>query len=235
MGLAKVPPNIEVLRKKQMTAKNIESNKKYWDEFYATSHRHLPSQFCALILTEIKEGTVVVELGSGNGRDSHFFADQGHTSVAVDLSAQAIKTSSEFAASRKVDHANFLQADLTSKTDLEVAFKTARDQAGDNEIVYYSRFVMHTLDDDQELAFLEILGGLMKSGETIYFEFRSKEDAELEKIHGNHFRRYVDTDLFKNYLTEKFGFEIKYSITGQGMAKYKTEDPVVSRVFAQKK
>lgn len=218
-----------------MTAKNIELNKKYWDEFYAKSHRHLPSQFCALVLTEIKEGTLVVELGSGNGRDSHFFADQGHTSVAVDLSEQAIQTSKDFATSKKIAHSNFLQGDLTSKEDLKVVFDTAREQAGDEGIAYYSRFVMHTLDDEQELAFLEILGDSVKSGEMVYFEFRSKEDAELEKIHGNHFRRYVDTDQFKKYLTEKFGFEIKYSIVGSGMAKYKSEDPMVARVFAQKK
>ena len=92
---------------------------------------------------------------------------------------------------------------------------------------------MHSLDDDQELQFLTILSKLMLTDELVFFEFRSKEDAELEKIHKGHFRRYVDTDQFLQRL-ESLGLSIDYRITGKGMAKYKTEDPFVSRVIATK-
>jgi len=68
----------------------------------------------------------------------------------------------------------------------------------------------------------------------VYFEFRSKEDAELKKHYGGHFRRYVNTDTFKDQLVNKFGYSIDYSITGKGMAKFQEEDPFVSRLIARK-
>jgi hypothetical protein len=93
---------------------------------------------------------------------------------------------------------------------------------------------MHSLDDDQELAFMASVSEAMQTGEIIYFEFRSKEDASLRKHYGGHYRRYVDTEIFLHLLTNKFGFDIEYSLTGNGMAKYREEDPCVSRVFARK-
>ena len=73
----------------------------------------------------------------------------------------------------------------------------------------------------------------MQAGEKVYLEFRSKEDAELDKTFGNHYRRFVDTDKFVKSMTDK-GFKSLYGITGQGMAKYKDEDPFVSRLIFEK-
>lgn len=218
-----------------MTVKNVEFNKNYWDSFYKSNHKHTPSQFCVCVLTEIDSDIAIVELGSGNGRDSHFFASQGHFTVAMDLSHQAIKSCKDLAKSRNIEHSTFFQGDLTSRESIQKVIEYARINAEGKEVAFYSRFVMHSVDDEQELAFLKMLSECMQSNEVVYFEFRSKEDAELKKHYGGHFRRYVDTDSFNQQLTQKFGFEIDYSITGKGMAKFKEEDPFVSRVIARKK
>ena len=217
-----------------MTTKNIEFNKKYWDSFYKSNHKHTPSQFCVCVLTEIKSDVVIVELGSGNGRDAHYFAGQGHFTIAMDLSEQAISSCKDLAKSRNIEHSVFMQGDITSRESVKKVVEYARNEAGEKELVFYSRFVMHSVDDEQELAFLEILSAFMQSGETIYFEFRSKEDSELKKHYGGHYRRYIDTNCFQQLLVEKFGYEIDYSITGKGMAKFKEEDPFVSRITAIK-
>ncbi|MDG1207149.1 MAG: class I SAM-dependent methyltransferase [Pseudomonadales bacterium] len=217
-----------------MTETSSELNRQYWDAFYRTNHRHTPSQFCACILTEIEPDTVVVELGSGNGRDSHYFASQGHITAAMDLSKEAIKSCEDQARSRNIEHSAFFQGDITSRESLDRVISYARKNAKGKDIVFYSRFVMHSLDDDQELAFMASVSEAMQKGEIIYFEFRSKEDASLRKHYGGHYRRYVDTEIFLHLLTNKFGFDIEYSLTGNGMAKYREEDPCVSRVFARK-
>jgi|TARA_B110000238_G_C16129013_1_gene440574 cyclopropane fatty-acyl-phospholipid synthase-like methyltransferase len=217
-----------------MTETSAELNKQYWDAFYQTNHRHTPSQFCACILTEIEPATVVVELGSGNGRDSHYFASQGHTTAAMDLSKEAIKSCEDHARSRDIEHSAFFQGDITRRESLDKIIAYARKSAMGNDIVFYSRFVMHSLDDDQELAFMKGVSEGMQPGEIIYFEFRSKGDAALMKHYGGHYRRYVDTENFIGLLTKEFGFDIEYSFTGNGMAKYREEDPCVSRVFARK-
>lgn len=217
-----------------MTKKNIEFNKKYWDSFYTSNHKHTPSQFCVCVLTEINEDAVVVELGSGNGRDSHYFASQGHITIAMDLSDQAIKSCIDLAAERNIEHSTFFQGDLSSEESVQNITQHAREKSNGRDMIFYSRFVMHSIDDAQELSFLTTLCNCMHQDEIVYFEFRSKEDAELTKHYGGHFRRYVDTDKFKQLLTNEFSFKIDYSITGKGMAKFKEEDPYVSRITARK-
>ena len=59
-------------------------------------------------------------------------------------------------------------------------------------------------------------------------------DEVLDKVHGKgHYRRYVDTPVMMESL-KILGFDIGYHITGLGMAKYKNEDPFVSRIIATK-
>ena len=75
---------------------------------------------------------------------------------------------------------------------------------------------------------------MLVAGDMLYFEFRSKEDEVLDKVHGKgHYRRYVDTPVMMESL-KTLGFDIGYHITGLGMAKYKNEDPFVSRIIATK-
>jgi hypothetical protein len=214
--------------------KSVELNKQYWDDFYKRNHRHHPSQFCISILPELAENSVIVELGSGNGRDSHYFSSQGHIAVALDLSHEAVKSCDDLAKSRNIEHATFYQGDMTQKEDVENVVKQARILANGRGVVFYSRFVMHALGDEQEAKLFQILSDCVRSNELVYFEFRSKEDEDLEKHFGGHFRRYIDTEDFKRTLSEEYGFSIDYSITGQGIAKYKEEDPIVSRVIARK-
>lgn len=217
-----------------MAVENVERNKAYWDDFYKHNHKHTPSQFCVCVLTEIDPHAVVVELGSGNGRDAHYFASQGHITLAMDLSHEAIKSCEDLARSRDIGHSTFFQGDITSRDAIRRITERARAESGGRSVVYYSRFVMHSVDDAQQATFLALLSEHMQPQETVYFEFRSKEDAELKKIYGGHFRRYIDTAAFTAALTDDHGFAVDYAITGRGMAKYKEEDPFVSRVIARK-
>ena len=218
-----------------MIIKDVEFNKDYWDEFYKNNHRHTPSQFCVSVLTDIKPDVAIVELGSGNGRDAHYFASQGYITVAMDLSSQAVKSCEALSKSRNIEHSTFFQGDITNIQSVQDAVEYARKTNGGSSVVFYSRFVMHSIDDEQELCFLNVLSDCMHTNETVYFEFRSAEDAELQKHYGGHFRRYINTEDFKNTLSDNFGFEINYLITGKGMAKFKEEDPFVSRIIATKK
>ncbi len=222
------------MKDKNIEKKNWEFNKKYWDTFYKSNHKHTPSQFCVCVLTEIDSNSVVVELGSGNGRDAHYFASQGKVTIAIDLSYQAIKSCEDEAKARNINHSTFFQGDITNRDYVKKIVEFARGQADGKKLCFYSRFVMHSLDEDQELMLLSILSDCMYTDENVYFEFRSKEDSSLKKHYGGHYRRYIDTDKFSRLLADK-NFSIDYQITGKGMAKFKEEDPYVSRVIARKK
>lgn len=212
-----------------------KSNRAYWEQFYKENVLSVPSQFCTLVATEIDTAPCIIELGCGNGRDSLYLASRQHPICAVDMSHEAVKSCSERADKMGIENVQFMQGDLSKLEDMERLFSQARKSAKNGRIVGYSRFVMHSINDAQEAKFLSNISGLMKSGERIYFEFRSKEDADLEKTFGGHYRRFVDTDAFIKAQTEMHGFNLLYALTGRGMAKYKAEDPFVSRLIFEKK
>ena len=76
---------------------------------------------------------------------------------------------------------------------------------------------------------------VLVSGDKLYFEYRCSMDESLDKVHGkDHYRRYIDTPLMCEDL-DKLNFRVTYENTGRGMAKYKAEDPFVSRIIAMKR
>jgi hypothetical protein len=74
----------------------------------------------------------------------------------------------------------------------------------------------------------------MFRGERLYLEFRTKEDENLGKHFGDHYRRFIDAEKFSDALKNRYNFELDYFIVGRGMAKFKEEDPYVSRIIARK-
>ena len=211
---------------------SVKDNERYWNEFYKREFVHVPSQFCVFVSTYISPSSTVVELGCGNGRDSHFFSSVNFSVIGVDLSESAIEMSIQNSNPNK--DVQFLCGDISEASiceDINQVLGSRRERA---DICFYSRFVMHSIDEIQQKAFMLGLHNLMKPGDRVFFEFRSKEDEKTKKVYGNHYRRYVDTEQFITQLVELVGVEIIYSITGRGMAMYNDEDPCVSRIIAQK-
>ena len=151
----------ELLADKLVEEKKDELlNKQYWDAFYKQNRGHLPSQFCISVLTDTPPDCVIVELGSGNGRDSHYFASQGRITAAMDISEQAIRSCESYAAEQDIRHSTFSQGDITNKDNLSAMINDARAKVKNRPITFYSRFVMHALNDAQEQAFLKHPSGL---------------------------------------------------------------------------
>ena len=213
---------------------DVTSNKRYWEQFYRQNLLLVPSQFCAMVSTEVGKEPTMVEFGCGNGRDSLYFGSQRHQVFAMDLAHEAIQACKDKAQENHLDNVHFQQGDLTNLDDIVNIVENARTKSETADIIGYSRFVMHSINDEQQAAFMANVSKTMKSGELFYFEFRSKEDAALEKVFGNHYRRFVDTDDFVKCFTEDHGYKLLYRLTGRGMAKYKNEDPVVSRLIFEK-
>ena len=215
-----------------MKEEGVKANERYWNEFYKRDFVHVPSQFCVFVSTYISPSSTIVELGCGNGRDSHFFSRVNFSVIGVDLSESAIETSIHN--SNPNNAIKFLCGDISEASTCDEINRVIEPRVESSEVCFYSRFVMHSIDEDQQKGFMLGLSNLMKPGDRIFFEFRSKEDATTKKVYGNHYRRYVDTEQFIKQLVDLVGVEIIYSITGRGMAMYKDEDPSVSRIIAQK-
>eukprot|EP00588_Corethron_pennatum_P011343 CAMPEP_0194267540 /NCGR_PEP_ID=MMETSP0169-20130528/2021_1 /TAXON_ID=218684 /ORGANISM="Corethron pennatum, Strain L29A3" /LENGTH=260 /DNA_ID=CAMNT_0039008409 /DNA_START=190 /DNA_END=972 /DNA_ORIENTATION=- len=235
--------------------KDVTKEKGYWNTFYSkASIPAVPSQFCVLVSTELSRSTPIVEFGCGNARDSLYFISQGFTVLASDLSKEAIESNQE-----KINNAadtvaenkgtKFSICDCTDETDVDELIKSARATTGDSDgdgesnIAVYNRFFLHSIDQVQERQFLTFLKKSMIKGDKLYMEYRCDKDEALPKVYGkDHYRRYVKTSEMVQFLEsdsdgeeDAFAFEMEYEKTGQGMAKYKHEDPFVSRIIAVKK
>ena len=214
-----------------MTIKNTNKESSYWNQFYDNFMFSIPSQFCTLAATEVGKETPIIEFGCGNGRDSIFFARHGYNITAMDLSSEVIKHNTE--KTININNINFLQGNVANHDDVRRTINIANED-NSNNVVVYTRFFLHSLDQEQEKRFMISLSQILQPDDKIYFEFRSKEDANKDKIYGKHYRRFIDSEKFIVNLEKHYNFSVEYNITGQGMAKYKSEDPFVTRVIATK-
>ena len=214
--------------------KVVTNEADYWNSFY--DHKFsvgVPSQFCCLVAIEAPKTRPFVEFGCGNGRDSKYIASQGFCVYSGDLSDKAVDILQKDAS----PNATYSVCDVSKAEHVKVLVDQARAgaDASDNfNLTMYNRFFMHALDTQQETLYLEALSSATKGGDTLYMEYRCSLDEALDKEHGKgHYRRYVHTDKLVDLL-KSLNFTIKYEITGQGMAKYKSEDPFVSRIICER-
>lgn len=229
----------------QPTEKDVTQEKSYWNSFYSSMFSvAIPSQFCvstAFDLTSTNKTKSVVEFGCGNGRDSLYMASQGFNVYACDLSIEAIDASKEKAAKYLngemacAGSITFEPVDATNAEQVQSIIQKARTESASDVVAVYTRFFLHSIDEEQEDLFVSALAtALTVSGDEIHSEYRSAEDESLPKVHGKgHYRRYIQTPVLLKKL-EALGFEVIYDVTGRGMAKYKNEDPFVSRFIVRK-
>lgn len=219
----------------QPTSKDVTTEKDYWNTFYSRFNVSIPSTWCVTTAIEADRTIPIVEFGCGNGRDSIYFATHGYTVYGCDLSAEAIKHNNEKA--ENLEHLEFFQADVSVAEQVTEVIEKARSSLegqGSSNVTVYTRFFLHSIDQTQQDKFFAALSSGLVAGDKLYFEFRCSMDAKLDKVHGkDHYRRYVDTPAMMEDLV-KLGFVVEYEVTGLGMAKYKQEDPYVSRIIARK-
>lgn len=191
----------------------------YWDNFYEANNLvHKPSSFAQHVETNYldKEKTLL-ELGCGNGRDAIFFAEKGKKVSALDLSSQTIQN----LASLNIKNAEFFNHDFSELSNFR-------------EFDYvYSRFTLHSIDDESERRVLSQLSKVLKSGGLFFLEARSLKDEKLTKTFGaDHFRRYLNYEVTVDKI-EQLNFKILESEESQGLSPYKHEDPFLIRVVAE--
>mmetsp|Transcript_26630 Transcript_26630/g.48254 ORF Transcript_26630/g.48254 Transcript_26630/m.48254 type:complete len:236 (-) Transcript_26630:234-941(-) len=232
MAISEAPISLAGAETAQPTSKDVSVEKDYWNNFYSRFNISHPSQFCVMTAIEADRSCPIVEFGCGNARDSIYFATHGYKVYACDLSKDAIEKNAEKNSS--IDGLDFEVVDASAEDQVRAVVEKARTASGAANVTVYTRFFLHSIDQTQENKFLAALAEVLGAGDKLYFEYRCSMDEKLDKVHGKeHYRRYVDTPAMLEGLT-KLGFAVEYEMTGRGMAKYKVEDPFVSRVILRK-
>ena len=170
----------------------------------------------------------LIELGCGNGRDSVFLSTEKELSViGVDQCQDQINF---LTTNYKNDLLSFKCDDFTNLNEYS------------NKLDYvYSRFTLHSIQENEENRTLEWAYHNLKIGGKFMIELRSIKDelcGSGESVGGNayvtdHYRRFTEYDEIISKIVN-LGFNIDYSIEDKGLAVYKDEDPVVIRIVARK-
>lgn len=207
-----------------------DASANHWDRFYRSWHFTVPSQFAALVATELQAEHALLELGCGNGRDAVFFAGLGHTVHALDQSEEAINGNRERAQRLGLNRLAFHQAHAGDPGVIAAGLARVTAACPGLPVAVYARFFFHAITGQEERAILMELGRNLPAASRCFFEFRSTRDASTHKVFGDHYRRYVDADAFLA-LCRDAGLDRVYEVTGQGLAKFRDEDPWVTRVI----
>jgi 2-polyprenyl-3-methyl-5-hydroxy-6-metoxy-1,4-benzoquinol methylase len=201
----------------------------HWDKFYKKNIIPVtPSSFCEFVCSQIVKGSRLLEIGCGNGRDAVYFGNNGINVIAIDRSETAISECKK----------NYIELPVIF---LHGSLDEVKEVNRDEFDVIYSRFVIHAMPENEEIAMLTKSFDLLKNNGQIYIECRSIKDplarkgeiiSPTERIHG-HYRRFIVKDNLLERL-ENIGFSILDVVESDNLAVYKNDNPVVIRVKAKK-
>jgi len=214
------------------TERSAQTDKhEYWDKYYGTargwlSTQTVPSQFAVFCLGELSHNArmnTLVDIASGDGRDSIFFARSGLNVIAIDKSAQAVDLINR----NKVQNLTAVNADiLRDMGELKVPVN--------GPIAYYARFFIHTLNNKELDTFFKNISSYISENDLLFIEYRNHRDASLTKVTEPHFRAFYPSKSVRN-LAQKCGLSCLYEVEGTGLAKWKEDDASVSRQIFTKR
>lgn len=210
-----------------------KNDKAYWSAYYANNKApDQPSDFGMYIftnfLTKMKPAKTL-EFGFGNGRDLIFFNKCGVETDGIELAPGA---------------AERLQSRIKNGELVEGSFgdHSLFNQKENSYNLVYSRFTLHSVNEEVEKLSLENAYRLLKPGgtlaieaRTIYDEFNGKGEkiSDNEWIYEDHYRRFLDPGD-SAVAIQNAGFRIKTIAVSSEFAIYKDQRPVCLRIIAQK-
>lgn len=214
-----------------------DANREYWESYYQDRVGRRgrlespPSQFAAFVTDYLAPEDHVVEFGCGNGRDSFFFNRYGWKVFAADYSEEAIADNRNRALELGSVGLEFGVCNVADSESVK-RFLDSIDRDGRRH-VFYSRFFLHAISDGADANLRQMVDLCARPGDLLAMETRIAGDERRPKVTAEHYRRYPDGNALI-MLWRKYGWQLEYSITGTGYAKYKEDDALVLRVVMRK-
>ena len=208
----------------------LREDRDEWARFYTTSGTQVPdapSSFAEWVAKRESPGRLV-DLGSGNGRDTVFFAQRGFQVIGVDaVMRQTRRRAKSFP---KKQRAKTRRVNLDSVKDTLLLGAELGHQRGGR--VVYARFLLHALSDHARENAWRLMSMALSGGGRGYLEFRTHRDASLPKHFRWKSRRFLNpADMQRE--AARFGLRVVEKHTGRGWSPLGNEDPHLCRMVVE--
>ena len=205
------------------------NNKIFWNKYYNSKvNNNKPSNFALFINKNyIKKNTFLIDVGTGDGRDSFYLRKKAKHVCSIDQSSIAIKKNRLKA--RRLGVKNVTFKNLSSNHLKKIANKKVN--------FIYARFFIHAINEINEDIFLKSIKKNFESKTLISLEFRTIKDVLMKKGKKlskyerltDHYRRFIDTKKFENKL-KKLNYKVLYKKQGINLSKSPNDNPHLCRI-----
>lgn len=206
--------------------------RKHWDAFHGRplpAAAKSPSPFARWVARTYPSDRPLVDVGSGKGRDTFFFAGTlGRRVLALDYSTKAVVYGARRARVRAMP-ATF---DLLNLCDTRAVLALGARLAREPEPVdVYVRFTLHDLEEHGRSNVLRLASMSLRRGGLLFLEFRTTADAGRPHVFADHPRHYLQPEVVRAQI-EAAGGRVLHEEQGTGLARFQDEDPVMCRMVA---
>lgn len=211
----------------------MRSYRKHWDKFNNASAARFakrPTAFARWVAQEFSSDNLLIDVGTGTGRDARFFSKRGRRVIAADYSVGSARRRSRRLPKRQ-RASQYLDLNLYDARSALTA-GALLNRSGE-PVDIYARFLLHSLENRGRANFWRLVSMATRShGGRVFVEFRTDQDARRPHHFGDYFRNYLRPDLVQAEI-ERIGGRLITSTTGQGLAAIPEEDPIVCRMVAE--
>ncbi len=210
----------------------LTGHRKTWDAFYRpkSAWRQVPeepSDFARWVSERYPSERLLLDIGSGTGRDALHFA-HSRTVQGVDYSMAAMTRARRRTGTLGLP-LTFSPLNLYDLRDvLALGTRLSRDETPPD---LYARFVLHALNPLGQDHLFRLARMSLRRGGHLFLEFRTTQDRQTEHLFGPKFRRFLDVDEVAADI-ETYGGRVLERTHGTGLARLESEDPHVGRIVA---
>jgi SAM-dependent methyltransferase len=213
--------------------RNNRKHLKHWGDFYRsrTSARvpTTPSPFATWVADRLEPRQHVLDVGCGNGRDSVYFAEQGHRVTALDGTSRARRLARRLA----TEHSVRVRPQELNLNDLFSALTSgARFAHLKHPPEIYARFLLDAVEADTRQTFFRWAQMIQRRGGTTFLEFRTWQGTLRAKAFPFHYRTLLDPSRVVAEI-ERYGGTVVHREQGVGLAPFENENPRICRLIVR--
>jgi SAM-dependent methyltransferase len=226
-------PSRAMLRRLNGWLRNNRKHLRHWVDFYKSGAARrvptTPAPFATWVADQLEARQHILDVGSGNGRDSVFFAERGHQVTALDATTSARQLTRRLARERglKVRALELNLNDLFS-----VLASGARFAHLETSPQIYARFLLDTVEPDTRRNFFRWAQMVQRRGGTTYLEFRTWQGTLRARAFPFHYRALLDPHRVIEEI-ESYGGSVVHREQGVGLAPFEKENPRICRLVVR--